>query len=132
MAGWSVYGVFVGSRFGLTTNRRVALRAAREHRGEVRRVPYRDSPRSFDAPTFRVLSDPVADFRPAGWPRQAFLADLARSIESTLLFNVEREGVGARIDRRAQERLATPAGTRAFFATPASPAAYHAGEGEGP
>ena len=54
-----VYGVFVGKKFALTLSREKAIKFAQQKGGTVRRV--RDDPgiRAYDAPTFRVLSDPV-------------------------------------------------------------------------
>lgn len=59
------YGVFAGSKFGLTTRKKEALKCAKEHKGEVRVFAnfYGPDYPSFDAPTFRILSEPVADFR---------------------------------------------------------------------
>lgn len=63
MGSWSVYGVFLGTRWGLFRRKREALRVARELGGEVRRVPYAGSPSSWDYVTFYGSSVPVADFR---------------------------------------------------------------------
>lgn len=63
MAKWSLYGVFVGGKWGMTTNKRTALQAAKEGRGYVRSLPYAGACSSYDAPTFKVLSDLVADYR---------------------------------------------------------------------
>jgi len=57
-----LYGVFVGSKWGMTRNKRLALRTAKKHRGEVRSMPEPEST-YWDLPTFYVCSDRVADFR---------------------------------------------------------------------
>jgi hypothetical protein len=67
-----LYGVFLGSRWGMTRNREAALNAARGVAGaEVRAMPEPDST-SWDAPTFRLLSDqiyPEAVPAEATWPK---------------------------------------------------------------
>ena len=68
MASRSLYGVFAGERFALTTNRVQALTTAAAHGGYVRFMPYhRGNPSAYDAPTFLVSSVPLSggDFRPA-------------------------------------------------------------------
>ena len=62
-----VYGVFIGTKWGVTTSKkeaRAAVAAAGE--GEVRRMPwgqYTDTGCSYgwDAPTFALLSDPLTE-----------------------------------------------------------------------
>lgn len=76
MAAWSLYGVFVGDRWGMTTNKREALRAAKEGKGYVRRMPYPRDTGSWDSPTFQVCSEPFADFRPAEVQATQPLVDL--------------------------------------------------------
>lgn len=73
----ALYGVFYVDPatgrpcWGLRTNRRRAVSAARAHKGQVRVIPNGmsrgiwGSVTSWDAPTFRVTSDLVADFREA-------------------------------------------------------------------
>jgi len=63
MAAWSLYGVFAGSKWGMTTNKREALRAAKEHKGYVRLMAYPRDTHYWDPRTFIVCSDPLADFR---------------------------------------------------------------------
>ena len=60
---WSLYGVFVGSKFGVTTNKKQALAFARKHGGFVTRMPYPGDTHYWDAPTFRVCSFLIADVR---------------------------------------------------------------------
>lgn len=78
MAEWQLYAVFVGSRWGMTTNRKQALAAAKEGKGYVRSMPYSSDSSSFDAPTFRVCSTPLpgGDFRPAEEQQSNPLLDL--------------------------------------------------------
>lgn len=78
MAAWTLYGVFVGDRWGMTTNRKQALAAAKEGKGYVRSMGYAGSCSSYDAPTFRVLSRPLpgGDFRPAEVQEAQPLLDL--------------------------------------------------------
>lgn len=63
-----LYGVFWEEqgqgKWGMVTNRRVALAAGRRHKALVTRY---EGPKyrwrgSWDAPTLRVLSKPIADF----------------------------------------------------------------------
>jgi hypothetical protein len=65
----NIYGIFATiegtRRFGLTRNKKVAIRLAKRHAGEVRVKPDLPEYVSYDAPTFRVLSDSLADFRSA-------------------------------------------------------------------
>lgn len=63
-----LYGVFWEEqgrgKWGLTTNRRSALAAGRRHQALVTRYkgPKYRWRGSWDAPTLRVLSEPIADF----------------------------------------------------------------------
>lgn len=70
-----LYGVFLPSlrpnpqprdvRFGLTRNKRIAIAAVRAAKsGEVRQFPDIPEYTSFDAPTFRVLSDRIFSLKP--------------------------------------------------------------------
>jgi hypothetical protein len=60
---WSLYGVFLpDNKWALVTNKRKALTLARKRCGYVTSMPYKDSGPSWDAPTFRVCSDLVADY----------------------------------------------------------------------
>ena len=54
----TLYGVFAGSKFGMTWNKRVAIREAKRLGGTVR---YMADPESsyWDGPTFRVSSRPL-------------------------------------------------------------------------
>lgn len=56
-----LYGVFVGTKWGMTRNRRVAIKAAREARGQVRVM---EEPESvyWDMPTFYACSTLVVSF----------------------------------------------------------------------
>lgn len=65
---WRAYCVFVGgSRKGseITTNKKIAVKTARLHGGEVRAIgwDYYRSCSSWDYPTFYVCSEQIADFR---------------------------------------------------------------------
>lgn len=94
----SIYGVFAGSKFALTQNKRVAVAAARKAKGEVRFLPIAGAYSSYDAPTFYVCSDPLpgADFRP---PHHEFLRSLGRDLEEelarALLSSLRNGGAGA-------------------------------------
>ena len=60
-----LYGIFAGSRWGIETNKRRALRLARANAALVTRMEtYSARPSVWDAPTFRLLSSVIADFRP--------------------------------------------------------------------
>lgn len=63
-----LYGIFVGSTWAMTRNRRIADRKARQVGGYVVRVTDAPEYHSFDAPTFRVLGDLVADYRTPAVP----------------------------------------------------------------
>lgn len=78
MANWTLYGVFVGSKWGMTTNRKQAIAAAKEGRGYVRSMPYPSDASSWDVATFRVCSLPLpgGDFRPAEEQQSNPLLDL--------------------------------------------------------
>ncbi len=55
-----LYGVFTGSKFGITRNKKQAIAHVNKHGGEVRAIRYhRGESTSYDAPTFRVLSDRI-------------------------------------------------------------------------
>jgi hypothetical protein len=54
-----LYGVFAGTKWGMTTLKRVALRAARKVNGEVRAMPYPRDTGYWDLPTFYVCSERV-------------------------------------------------------------------------
>ena len=56
-----LYGCFLGNgKWGMTTNKKVALTAILEHGGQVRSMPLRGASDTYDAPTFLVLSDQIA------------------------------------------------------------------------
>lgn len=78
MATWTLYAVFVGTRWGMTTRKAEAIAAAKKGKGYVRSMPYRDASSSWDAPTFRVCSTPLpgGDFRPAEEQQSNPLLDL--------------------------------------------------------
>ena len=61
-----LYGVFHTQsdgkyHWGYGTNKRVALKAAKAYHGIVTMMPYNRT--TWDAPTFRVCSDIIADYR---------------------------------------------------------------------
>ena len=60
----NLYGIFIddGNKWALATNKRQALRFAKERGGYVTQMRYPES-NSWDAPTFKVCSDMIADFR---------------------------------------------------------------------
>lgn len=70
-----IYGVFVDpSKWGLTYNKRHAVRAARSRNGYVVRNRYEPVSRDdltrglvtgWDAPTFHIVGEVIADFRAA-------------------------------------------------------------------
>ncbi len=62
MARHGLYGVFVGTKWAMCSNKRTALREARRMQGEVRRMPLPNT-RSWDSPTFYTCSDRIADYR---------------------------------------------------------------------
>ena len=57
-----LYGVFVGRKWAMTRNKRQALAYARKTNGIVRVMPYPYDTHVWDAPTFTVCSDVLADF----------------------------------------------------------------------
>lgn len=65
----NLYGVYVTidgiDKWGLTRRKREALKFAKRHRGYVHKLDDSGwgSPSSWDAPTFRVTADRIADFR---------------------------------------------------------------------
>lgn len=62
----NLYGVFFGTKWAMTTNKRRAIVLARENQGLVT-VHYGPKARwagPWDAPTLRAVSDVVADFYP--------------------------------------------------------------------
>ena len=59
----NLYGVFVGSKWGMVTNKKLALKEAKKHKGEVRAMPYPKDTSAWDYPTFYVCSDQIADYR---------------------------------------------------------------------
>jgi hypothetical protein len=64
--GWSLYGVFIGTRWALGRNARQARAYAKRERGYVIEVKHAYSygaPSSWDGPTFRVTGDLIADYR---------------------------------------------------------------------
>lgn len=63
MAKQRLYGVFRGSKWGMTRNKRRALQAAKKHGAEVRAMDLPESNGAWDYPTFYLLSDRIADFR---------------------------------------------------------------------
>jgi hypothetical protein len=69
----ALYGVFLGSKWGMTRDREVALQAARGFDGaEVREVASYSEADAWDAPTFRALSDriyPTPQPAEASWPK---------------------------------------------------------------
>ena len=54
-----LYGVFIGTRWAMLRNKRKAIAYAKKHGGEVRYLYDDPSISAYDAPTFRVLSDPL-------------------------------------------------------------------------
>ena len=59
-----IYAVFVGSKWAMTRNGRRAVQYAKRNAGYVGFVrDYPGAPRTYDAPTFRVLMTPLADYR---------------------------------------------------------------------
>ena len=63
---YGLYGIFAGTKFGMSTNAKVAIKVAKKHNGVVRRMndyPDGAGPSSWDSPTFRVMSD-------AFWPAE--------------------------------------------------------------
>ncbi len=60
MAATKLYGVFFGSKWGMTTNGRIALQEAKKHEGATVRVMKKpDDNQGWDAPTFRAFSDQI-------------------------------------------------------------------------
>lgn len=62
----NLYGVFYGSKFGLTRNKRTAIKAAKANHGYV--IVHHNaygpgSSSSWDAPTFYICGEMLADFR---------------------------------------------------------------------
>ena len=70
MKRWSLYGVFVGSKWTMTTNKKKALTFAKHHAGYVRVMPYPKDTYSWDAPTFHACSELLADFREMGFSHE--------------------------------------------------------------
>lgn len=58
-----IYGVFIGSKWCMGRNKRRALKYARDNHGYVMRVTDCPEISAYDAPTFRVLGELVADYR---------------------------------------------------------------------
>lgn len=61
----NLYGIFFGTKWCMTRNKRQALTFARKNRaivGVIRNAYGWGSPRSWDAPTFRVTMTTIADF----------------------------------------------------------------------
>lgn len=60
-----LYGVFAGSKFGMTLKRVEAVAMAKREKGEVRSIAFVGSERAYDGPTFYAISDPLpnGDFR---------------------------------------------------------------------
>lgn len=67
----NLYGLYCadGHRWGLATNKRVALRHARAWSCEVRVIRNVDQSTYYDAPTFYVLGERIADYRTKGQRR---------------------------------------------------------------
>jgi hypothetical protein len=68
MAAHGLYGIFAttenGRRtWGMVRNGRLALRIGRRVKGEVYRMDLPGSNGPWDAPTFRVIADRIADYR---------------------------------------------------------------------
>ncbi len=53
------YGVFVMGRWARVSNRKEAIRFAREVGGVVKAMPYHQAKGAWDAPTFWALSDTI-------------------------------------------------------------------------
>lgn len=58
-----LYGVFIGTKWALTRNKKKALTLAKENHGTVRAMPLPSGHYSWDAPTFRVSSDEIANYQ---------------------------------------------------------------------
>lgn len=58
----NLYGVFAGTKFGMTTNKRKALTEAKKRGGFVTRMDYPHDTHAWDAPTFYACSDVIADY----------------------------------------------------------------------
>ena len=61
----NLYGVFFGTKWAMTRNKRQALKYAKASRGYVGVIRNADgygSPTAWDAPTFRVTMTMIADY----------------------------------------------------------------------
>ena len=58
-----LYGIFMGSKWCMGWNKRKALKFAKQNKGEVRRMLDPKDTMSWDAPTFQICSEQIADFR---------------------------------------------------------------------
>lgn len=63
-----LYGVFAGTKWGMTTNRKMAIKSAQTARGYITRMKYPvgNGSNVWDAPTFKMCSDLLADYRDYG------------------------------------------------------------------
>ena len=66
MAAAKLYGIFLPSlidpkscRFAMCRNKKLAIKTAKEYKGTVRAINLAGACSSYDAPTFRVLSDEI-------------------------------------------------------------------------
>jgi hypothetical protein len=59
----NLYGIFVGSKWAMTTNKGKALQLAKAEKGIVTSMPDPKGTAAWDGPTFRACSDVIADFR---------------------------------------------------------------------
>ncbi len=58
-----LYGVFTNKQWGMTTRKVEAIKVAKNWKAVVRVMPYPGGDYAWDAPTFRVCSDLLADYR---------------------------------------------------------------------
>ncbi len=58
-----IYGIFVGTKWGMTTSKALAIRLGQVAKGEVRSVNDTPEHMSWDMPTFYTCSTTVKDFR---------------------------------------------------------------------
>jgi hypothetical protein len=59
-----LYGIFAGTKWGMETNKRRAIKLAKANNAYIK-VMKTPGPEytAFDAPTFKLLSDMLADYR---------------------------------------------------------------------
>jgi hypothetical protein len=58
-----LYGIFAGTKWNMTTNKHVAMKAARVNHGSVRVMPYPYDTHSWDRTTFHACSEEIANFQ---------------------------------------------------------------------